>query len=173
MPADTPSRRNLRPFRVRSRINQFAPSALTPAQIEADDRAITLAARRSHSEAGFDGVEIMGSEGYLINQFTVALHQRSHGRMGRHASRTVIACRSRSVARTRARHGPGFIIIYRLSAIDLVEGGATGEEIDRWRSAVEAAGADILNTGIGWHEARIPTIAYVVPRAALRFAPRR
>ena len=156
---------------IPSAINRRAPRALDDAEIEAtiDDfvRCAELA-----TEAGFDGVEIMGSEGYLLNQFAVTRTNNRTDRWGgtaenRHRLATEI------VRRTRARLGPGFLLMIRLSAIDLVEGGAPPDEIAQLARAVEAAGADIINTGIGWHEARIPTIAYVVPRAAFRFAAAR
>lgn len=156
---------------IPSPINRRAPRALGDAGIEAtiDDfvRCAELAA-----EAGFDGVEIMGSEGYLLNQFAVTRTNNRTDRWGgsvanRHRLATEI------VRRTRERLGPGFLLMVRLSVLDLVEGGAPPDEIARLARAVEAAGADIINTGIGWHEARIPTIAYVVPRAAFRFAAAR
>jgi len=122
--------------------------------------------------AGFDGVEVMGSEGYLINQFTVTRSNNRNDEFGgsvenRHRLPVEI------VRRTRQRLGPDFLLMYRLSALDLVDGGAPAHEIIALARAIEAAGADIINTGIGWHEARIPTIAYVVPRAAFRFAAAR
>jgi 2,4-dienoyl-CoA reductase (NADPH2) len=156
---------------IPSRINPRAPRALSTAEvwqtIEDYVRCAELAQR-----AGFDGVEIMGSEGYLLNQFTVTrTNQRSDefgGNMeNRHRMPVEIG------RRTRARVGPDFLLMFRVSALDLVEGGATADEIIELAQAVQAAGADILNTGIGWHEARIPTIAYVVPRAAWRFAAAR
>jgi len=156
---------------IPSPINKRGPRALDDAEIEAtiDDfvRCAELAA-----EAGFDGVEIMGSEGYLLNQFAVTRTNDRTDRWGgsvenRHRLAVEV------VRRTRERLGPAFLTMYRLSAIDLVEGGAPPAEIATLARSIEAAGADILNTGIGWHEARIPTIAYVVPRAAFRFAPAR
>jgi len=159
------------PSNVRSRINRFQPQAMTAAQIEQTIEDYVRCAGLAQ-EAGFDGVEIMGSEGYLINEFTVLYtNDRTDEWGGTEENRhrlPVDLCK-----RIRAATGPGFIIIYRISAIDLVENGATGEEIDRLAQRVEAAGADVLNTGIGWHEARVPTIAYPIPRAAWRFAPRR
>jgi 2,4-dienoyl-CoA reductase (NADPH2) len=161
----------LGPSDVRSRINRFAPRAMTPAEIEqtiSDYVRCALLAK----EAGFDGVEIMGSEGYLINEFTVLrTNDRSDEWGGSADNRHRLPVEL--VSRTRAAAGDDFIIIYRISAIDLVEGGATGEEIVSLARKVEAAGADILNTGIGWHEARVPTIAYPVPRGAWRFAAAR
>jgi 2,4-dienoyl-CoA reductase (NADPH2) len=161
----------LGPSEIRSRINRFPPRAMTEAEIEqtiSDYVRCALLAK----EAGFDGVEIMGSEGYLINEFTVTRTNDRSDRWGgpadnRHRLPVEL------VSRTRAAAGDDFIIIYRISAIDLVEGGATGDEIVSLARKVEVAGADILNTGIGWHEARVPTIAYPVPRGAWRFAAAR
>ncbi|MEO7338125.1 MAG: NADPH-dependent 2,4-dienoyl-CoA reductase, partial [Caldimonas sp.] len=156
---------------IPSPINRRGPRPLADAEIETtiDDfvRCAELAA-----EAGFDGVEVMGSEGYLLNQFTVTrTNDRTDRWGGSVANRHRLAIEI--TRRTRARLGPGFLLMFRLSAIDLVEGGAPADEIVQLARAIEAAGADILNTGIGWHEARIPTIAYVVPRAAFRFAAAR
>ena len=156
---------------IPSPINPRAPRALSTAEvwqtIEDYVRCAELAQR-----AGFDGVEIMGSEGYLLNQFTVTrTNQRSDEFGGSLENRHRLPVEI--VRRTRARVGPEFLLMFRVSALDLVEGGAPADEIDQLAQAVQAAGADILNTGIGWHEARIPTIAYVVPRAAWRFAAAR
>jgi len=161
----------LGPSSIRSRINRFTPRAMTGEEIEqtiADYvRCATLA-----QEAGFDGVEIMGSEGYLINEFTVLrTNDRTDEWGGSEENRHRLPVEL--VKRVRAATGNSFIIIYRISALDLVEGGATGDEIDRLAQRVEAVGADILNTGIGWHEARVPTIAYPIPRGAWRFAAAR
>jgi len=156
---------------IPSPINKRGPRALAETEIEATIDDFVHCAELA-AEAGFDGVEIMGSEGYLLNQFAVTRTNDRADRWGGSAeNRHRLAVEV--VRRTRARLGPGFLIMYRLSAVDLVEGGAPPDEIATLARAVEAAGADILNTGIGWHEARIPTIAYVVPRAAFRFAPAR
>ena len=123
-------------------------------------------------QAGYDGIELMGSEGYLITQFTAPrTNNRSDKWGGSFENR--IRFPVEIVRRTRARLGPGFLILYRISAIDLVEGGLTGDEIDRLARAVEEAGIDALNTGIGWHESVVPTIAASVPRAAFAFAAAR
>jgi len=156
---------------IPSRINPRAPRALGTAEVwqMVDDFARCAELAQS---AGFDGVEIMGSEGYLLNQFTVTrTNNRSDEFGGSIENRHRLAVEI--VRRTRTRLGPQFLLMYRVSALDLVEGGATADEIARLAQAVQAAGADIINTGIGWHEARIPTIAYVVPRAAWRFAAAR
>ncbi|KRB95670.1 NADPH-dependent 2,4-dienoyl-CoA reductase [Hydrogenophaga sp. Root209] len=156
---------------IPSPINSRAPRALSTAEVwqtvEDYVRCAELAQR-----AGFDGVEIMGSEGYLLNQFTVTRTNNRSDEFGgsmenRHRLPVEI------VRRTRERLGSQFLLMYRVSALDLVEGGAPADDIIQLAQAVQAAGADILNTGIGWHEARIPTIAYVVPRAAWRFAAAR
>ena len=115
--------------------------------------------------AGYDGVEIMGSEGYLINEFIAArTNHRDDEWGGSYENR--IRFPVEIVKRTREIVGENFIIIYRLSMLDLVEGGSTLEEVIQLAKAIEKAGATIINTGIGWHEARIPTIATKVPRAA-------
>jgi 2,4-dienoyl-CoA reductase (NADPH2) len=156
---------------IKSPINPLIPRPLTAAELEEtiDDfvRCAELAA-----EGGYDGVEVMGSEGYLINQFTVVrTNNRTDAWGGSLENR--IRFPTEIVSRIRARLGRDFMIMYRISALDLVEGGATADEIDALARAVESAGADILNTGIGWHEAAVPTIAYPVPRAAWAFAAAR
>jgi 2,4-dienoyl-CoA reductase (NADPH2) len=156
---------------IRSPINPRVPRPMTDAEIETtvDDfvNSAVLA-----SQAGYDGVEVMGSEGYLINQFTAP---RTNDRTDRWGGS--VENRNRFpveiVKRIRAALGPNFLVMYRISAIDLVERGSTADEIDRLALAVQAAGADIFNTGIGWHEAPVPTIAFSVPRAAFSFAVRR
>ncbi len=122
--------------------------------------------------AGYDGVEIMGSEGYLINQFIAPQTNHRDDEWGGkfdHRIRFPVEI----VRRTREAVGPDFIIIYRLSMLDLVEGGSTWDEVVQLAQVVEAAGATIINTGIGWHEARIPTIGTMVPRAAFAWVTRR
>ncbi len=163
----SPSRRR----RSKSPITPFRPRALTGwgvrRTIAAYVRCAALAQR-----AGYDGVEIMGSEGYLINQFIAPqtnLRDDDWGGSFLNRIRFPVAI----VRRTREAVGPNFIIIYRLSMLDLVEGGSTWDEVVALAQAVEAAGATIINTGIGWHEARIPTIATMVPRAAFTWVTRR
>jgi len=152
------------PSALKAPINPFTPHALTGEEVEqtvAD--FVNCAALARH--AGYDGVEIMGSEGYLINEFIAArTNQRDDDWGGDYARR--IRLPVEIVRRVRERVGPDFIIIYRLSMLDLVEGGSTLEEVIQLGQAIEAAGATIINTGIGWHEARIPTIATKVPRGA-------
>ena len=152
------------PSAVKSPISPFAPSALDEDGIEKQIADIAEAARRA-KEAGYDGVEIMGSEGYFLNQFLVThTNKRTDRWGGSYENRMRLPVEV--VARVRAAVGPDFILIYRLSMIDLVPGGSTHDEVVTLAQAIEAAGANILNTGIGWHEARIPTIATSVPRAA-------
>ena len=123
-------------------------------------------------EAGYDGVEIMGSEGYFINQFIAPrTNQRKDSWGGAFENR--IRLPKEIIRRVRQAVGDDFIVIYRLSMLDLVEGGSTWQEVVDLGLAVEEAGADIINTGIGWHEARVPTIATMVPRAAYTWVTRR
>jgi len=159
------------PSALKSPINPHVPREMSAGEIEGtiDDFARAAALAR---EAGYDGVEIMASEGYLITQFLAArTNHRTDAWGGSLANRTRFA--SEIVRRTRASAGKDFIIVYRISALDLVEGGLSGEDIVEVACAVEAAGATLLNSGIGWHEARIPTIAQAVPRGAFSWATRR
>ncbi len=152
-------------------ISFFKPRALTEEDIanHIEDYAnCALLAR----QAGYDGVEIMGSEGYLINQFLVTkTNQRSDDWGGSYANR--IRFPVEIVRNVRQKTGPDFIIIYRLSMLDLVKHGSTWDEVVALAQKIESAGATIINTGIGWHEARIPTIATVVPRAAFTWVTAR
>ena len=158
------------PSPIKSGINPNAPRELTPAEIEQTIADFENAARRAQ-EAGYDGVELMGSEGYLITQFLAPrTNQRRDAWGGALENRMRFAVEI--VRRVRAACGPGFIIDYRISALELVEGGLDATEIAAVARAVEAAGATLLNTGIGWHEARIPTIAQAVPRGAFAAAAR-
>ena len=152
------------PSKLKSPINPFTPRALSARGVERQIDAYANAAKLAR-DAGYDGVELMGSEGYLINQFVVARTNRRKDRWGGDAAQRMRFA-VEIVRRVRAACGPDFIIIYRLSLLDLVEGGSDWNEIVQQARAVEAAGATILNTGIGWHEARVPTIATSVPRAA-------
>ena len=152
------------PSAVKSPISPFAPVALDEAGIEKQIADIVTAAARAR-EAGYDGVEVMGSEGYFLNQFLVRHTNRREDRWG-----GVYENRMRLpvevVRRVREAVGPDFIVIYRISLIDLIPDGSTWEEVVTLARAIEGAGASLLNTGIGWHEARVPTIATSVPRAA-------
>ncbi|UHQ24415.1 NADPH-dependent 2,4-dienoyl-CoA reductase [Lysobacter sp. 5GHs7-4] len=152
------------PSKLKAPINPFTPRALSGFGVRAQIRAFVNSARLAR-EAGYDGVEVMGSEGYLLNQFTVPRTNKRDDEWGGDAARR-IAFVTRIVRGIREACGPDFIIVYRLSMIDLVDGGSTWEDVIAQAKAVEAAGATLINTGIGWHEARIPTIATSVPRAA-------
>jgi 2,4-dienoyl-CoA reductase (NADPH2) len=159
------------PSRLKAPIAPFAPRKLSDAGVGRQVSAFVRCAELAR-EAGYDGVEVMGSEGYFINQFLAARTNRRSDRWGG-SWQNRMRLPLEVVARTRAAVGRDFIIIYRLSMLDLVEGGSDWEEIVELAQAVEAAGATIINTGIGWHEARIPTIATMVPRAAFTWVTRK
>ncbi|WP_149196110.1 NADPH-dependent 2,4-dienoyl-CoA reductase [Luteimonas suaedae] len=151
------------PSRIKAPINPFTPRALSAGGVERTIRAYVQAARLAR-EGGYDGVEVMGSEGYLINQFASARTNRRDDRWGgslEHRMRFA----TEIVARIREACGDDFILVYRLSMLELVPDGSDWEEIVLQAKAIEAAGATLLNTGIGWHEARVPTISTSVPRA--------
>ncbi|MEM0934734.1 MAG: NADPH-dependent 2,4-dienoyl-CoA reductase [Pseudomonadota bacterium] len=159
------------PSAIKSPISPFPPAELDAAGIEKQIADIATAAARAR-EAGYDGVEIMGSEGYLLNQFLVAhTNKRTDCWGGSYENRMRLPVEV--VRRVRATVGPDFIVIYRLSMIDLVPNGSSWEEVVRLARAIEAAGATLINTGIGWHEARIPTIATSVPRRAFAWVTKR
>ncbi len=156
------------PSDIPSPINRRKPRALTGQEILQTIEEYATASALAQ-QAGFDGVEIMGSEGYLINQFTT-LHANNRTDEWGGSLENRLRFPVEIIRAVRKKCGSDFLIVYRISALDLVEGGATGEETAMQARAVEAAGADILNTGVGWHEARVPTIAYTVPRGAWREA---
>ena len=148
----------------KSPISPFRPRALTERGIERTICAYVRCARLAQ-QAGYDGVEVMGSEGYLLNQFLCARTNLRLDRWGGDiANRMRLAVEI--VRRIRAAVGPHFIIMYRHSLLDLVEGGNTWDEVVTVAKALEQAGVTILNSGYGWHEARVPTIVTSVPRAA-------
>ena len=152
------------PSRVKSPISRFTPRELSAAGIERQIRAFVRCAALAR-DAGYDGVEVMGSEGYFINQFLAAqANRRTDAWGGDYANRMRLPVEI--VSRIREKVGRDFIVIYRLSMLDLVPGGSTWDEVVALARAIERAGATIINTGIGWHEARVPTIATSVPRAA-------
>ncbi|MFU8882708.1 MAG: FAD-dependent oxidoreductase [Rhodobacterales bacterium] len=156
---------------VKSPISPFPPKELDEAGIEKQINDIATAAARAR-DAGYDGVEVMGSEGYFINQFLVThTNKRTDRWGGSYENRMRLPIEV--LKRVRAAVGDDFIIIYRLSMIDLVPNGSTFDEVLQLAKAVEAAGASIINTGIGWHEARVPTIATSVPRAAFAWVTKK
>jgi len=159
------------PSAIRSPITPFKPRALTRWGIRKTIADYARCARLAQ-RAGYDGVEIMGSEGYLINEFTAPRTNHRDDEWGG-ALENRIRFPVEIVRRSREFVGAGFIIIYRLSMLDLVEGGSTWDEVVALAQAVEAAGATIINTGVGWHEARVPTIATMVPRAAFAWVTKR
>ncbi|MEU2544337.1 NADPH-dependent 2,4-dienoyl-CoA reductase [Streptomyces roseolus] len=152
------------PSPIQAPISPFVPNELTDAEVEQTVEDYARCAELAR-EAGYDGVEVMGSEGYLINEFIAAATNHRTDRWGGSYENRV-RFPLEIVRRIRERVGADFIIVYRLSMLDLVPGGSTLEEVVRLAQEIEAAGATIINTGIGWHEARIPTIATSVPRGA-------
>jgi 2,4-dienoyl-CoA reductase (NADPH2) len=155
---------SIAPSAIKAPINPFTPKAVTSDEIERQIEDFANSSKLAQ-EAGYDGVEIMGSEGYFLNQFIVTrTNQRDDAWGGNYDNRTRLAIEV--VKRVRQRVGPNFIIVYRLSMLDLVPEGSNLDEVVQLGQAIEKAGATIINTGIGWHEARIPTIATKVPRAA-------
>ncbi len=159
------------PSRIKAPINPFTPRALSARGVE---RTITdfVTSAKLAREAGYDGIEVMGSEGYLINQFLAERTNRRDDAWGGDVERRM-RFPVEIVRRTREALGPDFIIIYRLSMLELVEGGQAWEDIVRLAKAIEAAGATLINTGIGWHEARVPTIVTSVPRGAFSWVTAR
>jgi 2,4-dienoyl-CoA reductase (NADPH2) len=156
---------------IKAPINPFRPSALSTRGV---DRTVSDFARaaRLAQRAGYDAVEIMGSEGYLVNQFLAARTNRRTDAWGGTAEKRM-RFPVEIVRRTREAVGDGFPVIYRLSLLDLVEGGQTWDEVVELAHRIEDAGATVINTGIGWHEARVPTIITQVPRGAWTWATER
>ena len=159
------------PSRIRSPITPFTPRELSAAGVERQIRAFVRCAALAR-EAGYDGVEVMGSEGYFINQFLISATNRRTDRWGGDYSNRM-QLPVEIVSRVREAVGKDFILIYRLSLIDLVPDGQSWEETLQLAKAIEHAGASIINSGIGWHEARVPTIATSVPRAAFTWVTRK
>ena len=159
------------PSKIRSPITPFTPRALSSRGVERTIGDFVSCAKLAR-DAGYDGIEVMGSEGYLINQFLVERTNRRTDAWGGDASRRM-RFPLEIVSRTREAVGRDFIIIYRLSMLDLVEQGQSWDDILALAKAIEAAGASIINTGIGWHEARIPTIVTSVPRAGFAWVTRK
>jgi len=159
------------PSPIQAPINFFKPKEMSEEDIERTINDYVNCALLA-KEAGYDGIEIMGSEGYLINQFiTKRTNHRTDNWGGIYENR--IKFPLEIIQRTRAALGKNFILIYRLSMLDLVEGGSTWPEVVQLAKEVEKAGADLINTGIGWHEARVPTIATMVPRKAFAWVTKK
>lgn len=159
------------PSALQAPISPFVPNELSDAEVERTVEDFVRAARLAKL-AGYDGVEIMGSEGYLVNEFIAAATNKRTDRWGG-AYENRVRFPLEIVRRTRAAVGEDFILIYRLSMLDLIPGGSTLDEVVHLAKEIEAAGATIINTGIGWHEARIPTIATSVPRGAYTWVTKR
>ena len=159
------------PSKIKSPITPFTPRALSTRGVERTIRDFVRCAELAR-KAGYDGVEVMGSEGYLINQFIAARTNQRNDAWGGDAERRM-RFPVEIVRRMREAVGRDFIIIYRLSMLDLVEGGQSWDEIVTLAKAIEAAGASIINTGIGWHEARVPTIVTSVPRAGFAWVTKK
>ena len=165
------SEESVAPSAIQAPINPLTPRALTDEEVERTIEDFAHSAELAR-EAGYDGVEIMGSEGYLINQFIASATNRREDRWGG-SYENRMRFPLEIVRRVRARVGDDFVLVYRLSMLDLVPGGSTFPEVVQLAKAVEEAGATIINTGIGWHEARIPTIATSVPRGAYSWVTRK
>ena len=156
---------------IKAPINPFKPSALSTKGVDQTASDFARAARLAQ-RAGYDAVEIMGSEGYLINQFLAARTNHRSDRWGG-SSTNRMRFPVEIVKRTREAVGDDFPIIYRISLLDLVEGGQTWDEVEELAGLLQEAGATVFNTGIGWHEARVPTIITQVPRGAWTWATAR
>ncbi len=165
------STKSVAPSAIQAPINMFKPRAMELEDIERTIQDYVKCAKLAQY-AGYDGVEVMGSEGYLINQFLVKkTNHRDDAFGGNYENRMKFPIEI--IRRTREAVGPNFIIIYRISMLDLVEEGSTWEEVVLLAKEIERAGATILNTGIGWHEARVPTIGSVVPRGGFAWVTKR
>ncbi|NYT63718.1 FAD-dependent oxidoreductase [Alcaligenaceae bacterium] len=158
------------PSAVKARINTHVPRALQTDEVWQTIKSFANTAMLAQ-EAGYHGIEIMGSEGYLINEFTAAITNHRDDEFGGSFEKR-IRFPLEIVKAVRACISPDFMLIYRISSIDLMEGGMTAQEIAEFARQVEQAGADMLNTGVGWHESSVPTIAASVPRAAWAAAVR-
>lgn len=159
------------PSKIKSPISPFTPHELSVRGIEKQIQAFVRCAELSR-EAGYDGVEIMGSEGYFINQFIVThTNKRTDEWGGSYENRMRLPLEI--VRRTREAVGRDFIIIYRLSMLDLIPDGSSWDEVVQLAKGIEQAGATLINTGIGWHEARVPTIATSVPRGAFAWVTKK
>ncbi|GAA1453057.1 NADPH-dependent 2,4-dienoyl-CoA reductase [Nocardiopsis tropica] len=165
------SEQSVAPSAIRSPISAFTPRALSDSEVEQTIEDFARAAELARL-AGYDGVEVMGSEGYLVNQFIASATNHREDRWGG-SYENRMRFPVEIVRRVRERVGDDFILVYRLSMLDLVPGGSTFDEVVRLAKAVEEAGATIINTGIGWHEARVPTIATSVPRGAYSWVTRK
>jgi len=165
------SEHNVSASDTKAPISPFPARGLTSDEVEQTIKDYVKCAELAQM-ANYDGVEIMGSEGYLINQFIVTKINRRDDEWGG-AYENRIKFPLEIVRRTREAVGPNFIIIYRLSMLDLVEGGSTWEEVVHLAKEIEKAGATIINTGIGWHEARVPTIGTIVPRGGFAWVTKR
>ena len=159
------------PSKIKSPITPFTPRALSTGGVERTIRDFVRCAKLAQ-DAGYDGIEVMGSEGYLINQFLTARTNQRNDAWGGDAGKRM-RFPVEIVRRTREAVGRDFIIVYRLSMLDLVENGQDWSEIVTLAKAIEAAGASIINTGIGWHEARVPTIVTSVPRAGFAWVTKK
>ncbi|MGB3277531.1 MAG: 2,4-dienoyl-CoA reductase FMN-binding domain-containing protein, partial [Castellaniella sp.] len=154
----------------KARINAYTPRELSTQEVRETIGSFANTAALAR-QAGYSGVEIMGSEGYLINEFTAPLTNRREDEFGG-SFEGRIRFPLEIVRSVRERVGPDFMLIYRISSVDLMEGGMTAEEIAEFARRIERAGADMINTGVGWHESSVPTIAASVPRAAWAAAVR-
>lgn len=162
---------NVAPSAIKAPINRFKPRALSTKGVERTIRDFVASAQLA-KQAGYDGVEIMGSEGYLINEFLVEATNKRNDRFGG-SFENRMRFPVEIVQQTREAVGSDFVIMYRLSMLDLIADGSNWEEVVKLAQSIESAGANAINTGIGWHEARIPTIATLVPRGGFTFVTKR